>query len=516
MRRPIGFTTLLAVLPVAAAAQGSSYEQLQAFSGVLSHLRSNYVDSVETGQLVRAAITGMLNGLDPHSYYVSRGDFLVRQAWIDGKLVSPGISLESADGVPTVVSVQAGSSAQKAGVLPGDRVLQVDTLSTAGLGARYVETRLIGEKGSRVKVVFERGPRISPDTLTVNLKRSPGRDRFVSGPQMVGENTAYVRLEEFNEPAVKELKDAIKKAQGQKARQLILDLRGNPGGSVQACADIASFFLPEAKLIFKTEGRKKSGIDDTRVLKAGDFTTIPLIVLIDESSASAAEMLAGALQDHDRALVVGRRSFGKALMQTALPLPNGDVIWLTTARVVSPSGRVIQRRYDGMTIERYYESRGSAGGAQDSTGRFRTDNGREVRGGGGITPDVLRAAAPLPVWFSVAADTGLVYAVADGVGPTLPAGEPGRVPWQADSARWDALLVTPFMTRVQAEVSPRAEADGALRARLGRILAARAAEVRWGPEAAESFVAVNDPDVRLALQQFPRLTELLKNSSASR
>lgn len=510
MKRALTYLALSAAAPAALQAQGSSYEQLQAFSGVLSHLRANYVDSVETGQLVRAAIYGMLRSLDPHSYYVSRADFEIRRAWIEGRLASPGISVESADGVPTVVSVQSGSAAQKAGILPGDRLLQVDSTWTDGLGARDVETRLIGEKGSRVKVTVERGPEVSPDTLIVSLKRNPGRDRFVSGPHLVDARTAYVRLEEFNVPAVKELKDAIKQAQGQKARQLILDVRGNPGGDVRALAEIASFFLPEAKQIFKTEGRKKTGVDDMHVLKAGDFTTLPLILLVDESSASASEMLAGALQDHDRALIVGRRTFGKALMQSALPLPNGDIIWLTTARIVSPSGRVIQRRYQGVTTEEYYKGRGSSGVPQDSTGSFRTDSGRIVRAGGGIRPDIERAAAPLPVWFSVAADTGLVYGVADSVATTLPEGDAGRQAWQADSSRWDAMLVTPFMARVKAQVSPRAEADAALRARLGRILGSRAAEVRYGVEAGETFRATNDPDVRLALAQFPQLARLLK------
>ena len=125
MKRALTYLALSAAAPAALQAQGSSYEQLQAFSGVLSHLRANYVDSVETGQLVRAAIYGMLRSLDPHSYYVSRADFEIRRAWIEGRLASPGISVESADGVPTVVSVQSGSAAQKAGILPGDRLLQV-------------------------------------------------------------------------------------------------------------------------------------------------------------------------------------------------------------------------------------------------------------------------------------------------------------------------------------------------------------------------------------------------------
>ncbi len=504
MRRGARLLALLAcTAPATARAQGSAYEQLQSFSGVLSQIRANYVDSVETGALVRAAITGMLESLDPHSYYVSRADFERRAAWLDGRLGATGINLEDGDDGPVVLSVEPGSPAARAGVLPGDRVVAVDDSSTAGLRARRVELRLIGEKGSKVRLRLERGPRLEPATLAVNLKRATLEPRVVQPGRLVGAATGYVRLAEFTPRAPDELRQAIRDLQGKGAKQLVLDLRGNPGGSVEAMIAIASDFLPRDTVIFRAQGRKKSGLELVRVTKAGDFR-MPLVLLVDEGSASASEMLAGALQDHDRALIVGRRSFGKALMQAPFPLPNGDVVWLTIARVGSPSGRIIQRRYTGLVGAQYFERAGTGGAESDTMPEFHTDHGRLVRGGGGIRPDVLRPAAELPTWFSVAADTGLVVQVADSVAQAQPVA--GKDAWLAGGPdRWDREVVVPFLTRVRAALGVTAEPDAALRARLGRILASRVAEVRWGPDAAEEFRLRTDPDLLLALEQFPRL-----------
>lgn len=493
-----------------AAAQGSSYEQLQAFSGVLSHIRANYVDSVETALLVRAAITGMLGALDPHSYYVSRADFEVRRAWDDGRLAVTGLFLEDGADGPVVVSVERASPAFRAGVMPGDRILQVDGVATTGRGARTVELQLLGEKGSRVRLLLERGSRLESDTLTVTLKRAVVEHQVVPPPQMVTPVVGYVRLEEFTQAAVPDFKNAVKQVRGKGAKALILDLRGNPGGDVAALIQIAAMFLPDTTEIMHTTGRKKTGLETVRTTDDGAFRDMPLIVLVDEGSASAAEMLAGALQDQDRALIVGRRSFGKALMQSALPLPNGDVIWLTTARVASPSGRIIQRSYTGVASKRYRELAGTPGASADTLPLYHTKAGRPVRGGGGIAPDVSREVAPLPAWFTTAADTGIYLAVADSVAMTLPAGEPARQAWMNDPARWDALLMVPFLARVRSTLGIHAEPDPASRARMARILAARAAEVRWGPAAGEEFVIRTDLDVALAVEQVPNLAQLLR------
>jgi carboxyl-terminal processing protease len=326
---------------------------------------------------------------------------------------------------------------------------------------------------------------------------------------LVGPETGYVRLAEFTPLAPEELTKAVKKLRGMGAKQLILDLRWNPGGDMQAMASIASTFLPAHTEIFHTQGRKKTGLDSVATDGGGDFVKLPLILLINAETASAAEVMAGSLQDHDRAVIVGRRSFGKALMQNALPLPNGDVVWLTTARVVTPSGRVIQRRYRGQGRDEYIAGGGKGGSAEDTLTLYRTDRGRPVRGGGGILPDVARPlTADLPVWFSVAMDSGYA-SVADSLAPTLGSDPSAKTAWMADSAAWDAKLVTPFMARVRSGLGVQVLPGPALRARIGRFLASQTAAERWGPEAGEEFFVAHDADIRAALNEFPRLSTLL-------
>lgn len=513
---PLTVALLLAASPPLGA-QTAAYEQLQAFSGVLSQVRQNYVDSVDFGRLVQASIRGMLASLDPHSYYATRQEFDLRMRWDRGELAGPGLSLDDADHSVTVLAVEPDSPADKAGIQAGDRVLSVNDSSMAGLGARALEVRLFGEKGSTIRMTFERGSVVDPDTLAVKLKRALLEHRVVSLPRMADRTTGYVRLAQFTPPAPMELSAAVKKLRGLGAKQLILDLRGNPGGDIQAMVEIASAFLPARTEVFHTQGRKKTGFESVVTHDAGDFAKLPLIVLIDAGSASASEMLAGSLQDHDRALILGRRSFGKALMQSSLPLPNGDIVWLTTARVVTPSGRVIQRRYGGVGTEQYYALAGKAGAAEDTLAVYHTDRGRPVRAGGGIVPDVTRPVmAELPVWFSVATDSGFDTAVADSVAGMLPAGAPGEAAWVGDTSAWDARLVVPFLQRVHERLGVRSEAAPALRGRIGRILGSRAAVVRWGPEAGEEFLLRNDGDIRAALPLFARLSELLGPAEGTR
>lgn len=242
----------------------------------------------------------------------------------------------------------------------------------------------------------------------------------------------------------------------------------------------------------------------------GDFRIVPLIVLIDERSASASEALASSLQDHDRALLVGRRSFGKALMQAPFLLPSGDIVWLTIGRVITPSGRVIQRRYHGIGYEQYLSYAGRSGAEEDTMQVYKTDAGRRVRGGGGIAPDiVVPITVPLPVWWSAAADSGFDDAVSDSVAQTLPVTPAGRAAWLSAETEWRAKLLPPFLSRVRARLGVAAATDTMLDQRLARILAARAAEVRWGPDAREEFILRNDRTIRVAVEQFPRLRELL-------
>jgi carboxyl-terminal processing protease len=491
--------------------QRSAYEELQTFSGVLNHIRTNYADSVTYTELVRAAIDGVLHALDPHSSFFSRREWERRSALERGELAVTGLYIEEVDSTTTVLAVAPKSPAARAGILPGDRLVMVNDTSIGGLEVSAIELRLAGERGAKVRLHFERGPRLEPDSFSVTIKRDFLELHSVANVRMADSITGYLRLEEFRLKAAEEVHDALKQLRGKGMRRAILDLRGNPGGLVVSAVELASEFLSKGTVVFRTHGRKRE-LDTTYVTRHdGDFRELPLVVLIDEHSASAAEALAGSLQDHDRALLLGRRSFGKALMQADfLVLPSGDDLHLTIGYVVSPSGRYIQRRYRGLAVEQYRSFAGKSGAEQDTLTVFRTDHGRPVRGGGGIVPDVpLPPPAPLPVWWTAASDSGFWEAVSDSVALTLPLDPAARRGWLTAPGQWHAKLLPPFLARVRTRLHVTAQTDSVLDARLGRILAARAAEVRWGPEAYEEFLLRASPDVQAAITYFPRLQELL-------
>lgn len=500
---------VIAAAPLAGQTQRSAYEELQTFSGVLNHIRLNYPDSVGYTDLVAAAIRGVLRSLDPHSSYLSRVEWERLSALERGELYTVGMAVAEVEGAITVLGVAPKSPAAKGGILPGDRIRTLNDTVVVGLDLRTIELRLAGEKGSKVRLRMERGSRFEPDSFHVTLKRGEIEQHAVSRVRKLDANTGYFRLDEFTSEASEEVHDALRRLKGDKAQQVILDLRGNPGGSVDAAVEIASEFLPKGAVVFRTKGRKRD-VDTTYMTKRdGPFRAVPLIVLINEGSASASEALAGSLQDHDRALIMGRRSFGKALMQTTFFLPHGDAISLTIGYVLTPNGRFIQRRYRGIGYAQYRSLAGKTGAEEDTTTVFRTNAGRPVRGGGGIAPDIAvpLPAAP-PVWIGAASDSGYLTAVADSAAATLDASPAGQAAWVTAPDQW-RRLVPPFLARVRSGLGITAQVDSAGEQWISRLLAARAAEVRWGADAYDEFVVRTDPTVQLAVASFPRLTALL-------
>lgn len=500
----------LLLAPGLASAQ-AAYEQLQTFSSLLNQVRASYVDSVTYSELVHAAIDGVLSSLDPHSRFLKREDGEREMAYEAGALAGTGIFLDEVEGQLAVLTVLPNTPGSRAGVSPGDRLLTINDTASDGLSAWEASRRLIGEKGKKVRLLFERGNRLEPDSLKVTIKFDLLKPFSVTAAQMVDATTGYVRLSGFHEKGPEELEKSIKDLKGKGAKRLVLDLRGNPGGSVFAAVEIAGLFLPQGSMVFKTIGRRKSANDDFITKKDGPFRDLPMMLLVDEGSASASEAVAGSLQDHDRALILGRRSFGKALMQQAFPIPpQGDMVWLTVGKIATPSGRIIQRSYHGLKASQYYSFAGRSGTEQDTTGVYHTDHQRQVRGGGGISPDVAVAkTAELPSWWGVAADSGWIEAVADSVGNLLPKDSKLGAKWSSTPEDWQAGLVTPFLTRVRGRLHLSTEPDSALRGRVGRILAYRAAEVRWGLDAAEALRIRYDPDIRVAMGYWDKLGDLL-------
>lgn len=512
--RRAGLLLVVMIVTAAPLRAQSSYEELGAFSDVLNYIRTSYTDSVGYPELVRAAIGGVLSSLDPHSYFLGREDYARRNSLERGELGTVGLAFELVDGRPTVLAVLEGSPAARARVQPGDRLLTIDDTSAGGIDAEHLSLRLAGDKGSRVRLRFARGSYLEPDTLKVTLKREQIALKAVTVTGMADSVTGYVRLAEFTLSAGDEVDQALKTLKGRGMRRAILDLRGDPGGRIVGAVDVAGLFLPRGAIVFRTRNRRVSEDHDFATQRDGQWRDLPLIVLIDDRSASASEALVGSFQDNDRAVVVGRRSFGKALIQRPFILQTGDVVFLTVGRVLTPSGRFIQRRYEGIGVEQYYSFRGTSGDPADTAQVFHTNAGRLVHGGGGIAPDVeLPPPQVLPVWWSVASDSAFDTAVADSVAQTLPSSAAARLQWLDDSAAWQGRLLPPFLARTRAALHVAATPDSGQAARIARVLAWRVAEVRWGPDAGLQFAFHNDVGTRAALETFPRLATLLAPAS---
>ena len=507
----VAFALLLLV--TAPARAQSSYEQMQTFSSLMNQIRTSYVDSVTYAGLIVAAVDGVLSSLDPHSRFLSRANAERELAYQAGTLAGTGIVLDEVDGALAVLSVLPRSPGSKAGVAAGDRLLTVNDTAIGGLTSYEASRKLMGEKGKKVKLLFERGSRLEPDTLRVQIKYDYLDVKAVSLTRMLDATTGYMRLGGFEFKSSDETESALKNLRGKGMKRLILDLRDNPGGYMGELDQIASFFLPKGQLVYEIRGRKVMGDPRIVTTRNGDFRELPLMVLVNEGSASASEALSGALQDHDRALIVGRRTFGKALMQQMFFVPpQNDVVWLTTGRIVTPSGRIIQRAYHGLKAEQYYSFGGKSGDAQDTTALFYTDRKRPVRGGGGINPDVVTPdAVELPRWWYVASDSGWVEAVADSVATGLNKEPAAAAAFATATDQWQASLVTPLLDRVHTRLKVTVDPDERQLARIGRILAWRATEVRWGPEAADLFLVTNDATLRLAMEKWGELPKLLGN-----
>lgn len=507
---PLGLAALvMAAAPAEAQHRRSAYEELQTFSGVLNHILNNYADTVSYRRMVRAAIDGVLDDLDPHSHFVSREDNLVLGSMVRGDLAGIGIHLEPLDDDMVIRTLDRHGPAERAGLLPGDRLTAVGDTSVAGLDVTQVEARLAGREGSRVRLRLERGPRLEPQEFEVEIERRKIDVSAVEAPIALDSATVYIRVVQFGEKATKDLRALLEREADHGRHQVILDLRSNPGGLVGEAVDMASLFLPRRTLVFSTRGRVAEMDQDYMTGGNGPFRSIRLVLLIDEGSASAAEAMAGALQDHDRAVLVGRRSFGKALVQAPFFLPDGDIVWLTVGRVHTPSGRVIQRVYRGLTPGQYRSFAGIAPEAQSERPLFHTTGGRPVRGGGGISPDVETPAPPRPpAWWRVAYERGWVQEVVVREASDAPTEVGAFDDWTA-AAPHHRTLADAVLGRVRAELDVGAEVETEVRDWMARTLGARVAAVRWGTGAEGRFRVGVDPDVAAALTVFPRMSEIL-------
>lgn len=366
---------------------------------ILSIINEAYVDTVDVDSLEEVAIGELLTQLDPHSVYIPAKDLQQANEGLEGNFEGVGIEFSILDDTIMVANVLKDGPASKVGILPGDRIIKVDTANVAGIGIKneQVFKLLRGAAGTKVLVQLYR-----PDgkrKISYNISRGQIPIYSVDAALMLNNQTGYIKIERFAASTHQEFVEALEKLQAQQMKNLILDLRNNPGGYLSAATDIADELLDDKKLIVYTEGRTQRRVE-YKAENPGSFETGKLVVLIDEGSASASEIVSGAVQDWDRGVILGRRSFGKGLVQEPFQLQDGSAIRLTVSRYYTPAGRCIQKDYtDGVAAyEHEINNRYEDGEVNDETKlkisdstAYKTDKGRTVYGGGGIMPDVFVA-----------------------------------------------------------------------------------------------------------------------------
>ena len=372
--------------PLSAQQDAETMRQLQKLVRAYRYMERYYVDTLRAERAVDGALTGMLQTLDPHSAYLSREAMEEVEVEMEGEFSGIGIEYRINRDTITVMNTVVGGPAEQVGMLPGDRILGIDTLNAVGMKLSEVPKHLRGKRGTKVDLtVYRRGV---SGLLHFTLTRDKIPLNTVDAAYMASERVGYIKLGRFGRTTVSEFHEAYDKLG--RPRRLILDLRGNGGGLLDQALGMAEFFLPKGSLLLTTEGRIEP---EQRFYAREDGTMLTgrVAVLIDEVSASASEIVAGALQDWDRATIIGRTSFGKGLVQRQIPLGDGSAMRITTSRYLTPSGRAIQRPYEAGKRQAYYldHLRGYADSITDATPRHRSlAKGRTIYGGGGIRPDL--------------------------------------------------------------------------------------------------------------------------------
>jgi len=367
-------------------------DQVKKFEQVLNLTSRYYVDAVDTQKLTESAIKGMLEELDPHSIYISSDQLKRVNEEFQGSFEGIGVEFDVINDTLTVVSPISGGPSEKLGILAGDKIVKIDGASCIKISREDVPKKLRGQKGTKVVLAIVRTGMKDPLEFTVIRDKIPLYS--VDASFMFDKEIGYIKVSRFAATTYDEFMQSMSKLKGQGMKSLLLDLRSNPGGYLDQAFRMASEFLPAGKKIVYTQSRIKE-FEETYNSSGGTYTDIPLIVLVNEGSASASEIVSGAIQDWDRGLIVGETSFGKGLVQRQFDLYDGSALRVTTARYYTPSGRTIQKPYEGgkykeaMRLDTIEGDNFSHNKDTKDTTRpvFKTFGGRTVYGGGGISPD---------------------------------------------------------------------------------------------------------------------------------
>ena len=372
----------------ALARQDEVTQQYRVFTAALDAIDKEYVDDVPSDRVIYSAIDGMLHTLDPHSSFFDPKSYAQMRERQEGRYYGLGITIQSIDGDITVMSIFEGSPAYKKGLRRGDILSKVGDLDMKGWTTDQAVKKLKGPKGTLVNVSIKR--RGYDGLINMDVVRDEVNITTVQAAFMIDKETGYVKLDQFTETSDRELGDALQKLSSSGMKKLVFDLRENPGGALDQAIRIANRFLPRGDEIVQTRGRVPNANQTYRATEQSEYTHLPIVTLVNRNSASASEIVSGALQDHDRALIVGETTFGKALVQSVYPISEQAGVAVTTGRYYTPSGRLIQRPWDG-TFDEYLtytlRDQTSAERQHKSSDLKLTDAGRKVYSGGGIEPD---------------------------------------------------------------------------------------------------------------------------------
>jgi carboxyl-terminal processing protease len=383
---------------IRAISEDNIYEQFNKFKDVLNFSQKYYVDEVKVSELVTHAIEGMLKSLDPHSVYISPKQFERVQEDFKGSFEGVGIEFRIVNDTITVANVIFGGPSEKVGILAGDKIVVIDSETSVKLQNEDVQKKLRGEKGTTVTVGVVRSG--VSDPISFNIVRDKIPLYSVNTYFMTEDGTGYMSINRFAANTYDEFIAGLRDMKKQGMKKMVLDLRSNPGGYLEQSFRMANEFLKRGQKIVYTKGRRADFDENFVATGGGEFQDLPLIIMLNQGSASASEIVAGAVQDHDRGLIIGETSFGKGLVQRQFDLQDGSAFRLTTARYYTPSGRIIQRPYQKGMDEDYYRGawdRSESDGdniehteeADSTRPQHKTAAGRTVFGGGGITPDYI-------------------------------------------------------------------------------------------------------------------------------
>jgi carboxyl-terminal processing protease len=502
-------------------------DELWGFGRALSIIEDQYVGTVDSKKLIEDAIAGMLHELDPHSNYLDAEAFNEMRDEQRGKFSGLGIQItkRGPDKPLTIIAPIDDTPADRAGLLSGDVIARIEGKPTMDMSVQDAVGLLKGDKGTRVTVTIER-PGLD-EAFDVTLERDDIPIDSIRVAFMVDSNVGLIRISNFTSTTADELDHYVAQLKKEGMTRLLLDLRGNPGGLLDQAVQVAERFIPADKLVVYTRGRIHGSDQDYFAKRGVERIDIPLVLLVDESSASASEIVSGAIQDHDRGLVVGEPTFGKGLVQRVIPLNAGGALAVTTAKYYTPSGRLIQR--DFSDIEEYYlhrdteapegQGQGPAqpeapktetpktgaeaapGDAADKREVFYTASGRKVYGGGGIRPDYLVKSEKAPdILFDLLRENAIFdYAVIY----SNSHGDVKRdVPFDDKQlADFRAYLDRKNVSYKAAEFDEHKEA---IRLRLRSQIA----RVKWDQNAEAAVLAAADPQVKTALGVFSEAAEL--------